>query len=398
MRSRRRTLIPIAIASLLLGMLLCWLSPWAAPLRYRRMSLVALNRIVEREPDNRLAWRELGLRLAHDGDGALSEPALRRALALDATDAEVATGLGEILLSRGEYPEAFQVLKTAVEHRPDYPLARMALGRLYRRRGSYHHAAEQFEVVARRHRDYPDAWRELAVCYLQMQQVARASDAIGRALAQNPKEPEYLEVRAATEAAVGRVDTALASLQRAGELAPRSAIIQARLASMLLAHHRGDADLALATQAADRLEGIDPTYPLLPYLRGQLAVFQHDWGAAVHHLEQAREATPDQPEVYYALSQAYRRVGRRREAEQMLARYRRQQDLQRRIDAVRIKLTMEQDQIPLYCQLSELQFQAGDLRGAKESLANALQLDPGDARAQRQQRRLERLSARTGPR
>jgi predicted Zn-dependent protease len=387
---RARLAVVAAVLLVSVGGLGWWFGPWNEANRYRKTSLVSLRRIVESQPQNRLAWREIGLRLAGDGDGTMAEPALREALRLDAADVEVATGLGEILLARGATEEAFQILSAVVGRRPDYAPGRMALGRLYRRKGAYQRAAEQFETVASQHVGFPDASYQLAVCFLQMQQVSKASTAIDRALAESPDEPEYLSVRAAVHAAIGEVDQALASLTHAAELAPTSVRTQASLASMLLAHQRGPDDLALADRAISQLEKLRPDHPLLPYLHGRRAMLKQQWAAAVEALEAARESTPSQDEVYYSLSQSYRRVGRKADAATALAEYRRRDNLRRRINQVQIRLAETKDQLPLYRELAELQLKLGDVGSARASLTAAQVIAPNDADLRR---RLDELAA-----
>lgn len=353
-----------------------WWGPWNREVRYSRADLVSLNRIAERDPQDRLAWRQLGLRLAADGDAQLAEPALRQALALDTRDAEVATALGELLTARKDYSEAFQALQTAVNHRPDFLLARMALGRLYRKKGSYGHAAEQFTTVARSDPSFTDAHYELAICFLQLQQIAKAQGSISDALKQAPREPGYLAVQASIDAALGNIDRAAASLETAASLAPGDVKIQSNLAKMLLVSGRGGADLPRAEKAVARVADLDPDYPLLPFLRGQLAVERGDWSEAAVHLRQAIARTPDLNESYYALSRAERRLGHAREADRLLAAYRRRQSLLRRIDELRISLGNRPNQPDVYADLAALQIELEDRRGAAASLRAALEIKP----------------------
>lgn len=366
-----------------------WLSPMARPLRYERMSLLDLRRETRRDASNFEAWKKLGLRLAAAGDGGMAEPVLRSAFALRPNDPEAATALGEILMERREYPEAFQVLKTAVDENPGYPLARMALGRLHRRRGAYHLAVEQFRAVVENHRGFPDAWGQLATCYLQMQQVAKADEAISRALEAEPDQPEYLLIRAATLAAVGKHREAGQVMERASAARPDDPGIQARYATLLLTHYERPEDLDRAGELLKALQQKAPDHPLLPYLRGQLAVHRGEWAASVPHLERARALNPGQDEVYYALSQAYRRVGREADADQALSTYRKNQSLRREIDELRIKLAVVAKRTPLYLRLARLQDQAGDRAGAAASLQTASQLDPDNPELKKEIARLQ---------
>jgi tetratricopeptide (TPR) repeat protein len=376
-RGRRRWVLPFLAALVVLSGVTWWFGPWSAPIRYSRSSLLDLRRIAEKDPQNQQAWRAIGLRLARAGDGGMAEPALRQALALNLADAEVATGLGEVLMSRGEYPEAFQVLRAAIEHQPDYLLARMALGRLYRRRGSHLNAAEQFRAVVDRDSRFADAWYELAICHLQMQQSAQAQNAIEQALREAPREPDYLALKGSIQVAVGEVDPGIEATRLAAELAPGDVRIQATLVNLLLAHHRSDDDLDLAEKTLEHLGAIAPQQQLLPYQRGQLHLLRGNWQQAVVDLEQARERSPGQDEVYYSLSQAYRRSGREAEADEVLAVYRRRQDLRRRIDDVRVALGSEpKDPAKLYEDLAVLQVNYGDFDAAINSLEQALTHQP----------------------
>ncbi|MFN3650830.1 MAG: tetratricopeptide repeat protein [Armatimonadota bacterium] len=391
---RRAPAFAFALAAVAIAGLVWWFGPWNAELRYSRMGMVALKRLAEDAGTDRLAWRQLGLRLARSGDGDMAEPALRHAFELDPSDPEVATGLGEILTARKEYPEAEQVLKAAVNHHPEFSLARMALGRLYRRQGSYGHALDQFRAVTERDPGFSDAFYEQAVCYLQLQQVARAQAAVSQALAKVPDDPNYLSIQASIHAALGNIPGATQALQLASTRAPGDVQIQANLAKMLLTTGRGGSDTELAQQAVERLEALSSTHPLLPFLHGQVAVQRQQWHAADEHLREAVRTTPDLNEAYYALAQVQLRLDRREEAERLLATYRHRQDLLRRIDELRINLGNRPGQAELYLELAELQLELGDRRGAQASARNAVDLAPDDREVGRRAKQLEK---RIGP-
>lgn len=386
----------IFLAAVALGAAIWWYGPWNAERRYRRSSLVSLRRLVDRDPKNQAAWRQLGLRLARDGD-PLAERYLREALALKPDDAEVATALGELLLFTGAYPEAFQILRAAVEHHPHFLPARMVLGRLYKRKGSYLHASSQFEAITARDRQWPDVWYELANCYLQMQQTAKARSAITEALRQSPRDPQYLALQGSIEAAVGNVDAGIASTKAAAELAPRDLKIQSNLTNMLIYYHRNAQDLADAERLIARIEQLAPNHPLLPYQRGELERLRSNWQAAARYLEMALHTVPERNEVYFSLSQVYRRLNRPQDSERMLAVYRRRQDLQRRIDEVRMMLGAHPNDITLHTRLADLQVKAGDHAGAVSTLEAALQIAPGDAQVQRRLQQLKSLRTPGAP-
>ncbi|MCW3099427.1 MAG: Tetratricopeptide repeat [Chthonomonadaceae bacterium] len=391
--ARRRVGI-IAAVLLCVGMiggLAWWYGPGNAPSRYRRMSLLELNQTLNRNPKDALAARTLALRLAGEGDAGMGEPALRTALALNPNDPEVATGLGELLMSKGRYAEAFQALKSVAARFPHYEPGRSALGRLYMKKGSYLHASTEYEAVVAQDKSADDAWYQLAVCYLQMQQSAKAQNAIDAALRLQPEEPHYLALKGSVDVAVGNVGAGIDETRRAAQLAPRNIRIIATLTNLLLAQHRSEADLDMAEQTIGRLEQLNPDYPLLPFQRGELERLRQHWPAAAHYLERALATTPNQDEVYFSLSQVYRRLNRMPEADRMIGIFRHRQQLSQQMDAVRIALGSSPDDPNLYVQLADLQMQLGDKDGAIGSVKAGLALDPKSVPL------LRRLQAFSGP-
>jgi tetratricopeptide (TPR) repeat protein len=373
-----------------LGAGLWWFGPWNEENRYRGAPLLSLKQTVDANPKNRKAARQLALRLADTGDPALAEPALRNALELDPTDPEVGTGLGELLQVTGRTPEAFQVLKATVGHHPEFPLARMALGRLYKQKGSYHHAAEQFQAAIDADKNFTDAWYELAICNLQMQKGAQARAAIAEAIRQAPNEAQYLALKSSVDAVVGATDEGIETARKAAELAPNDAKVQINYANILLAHYRGEEDLMKAEQVIARLEKVDPRLRILPYQRGELERRRKNWPAAQKYLEQAVQRTPYMDEAYFSLSQVYQRVGKKKEADRVLAYYRRRQYLRQEINAVGLSLSERPNDVNLHLRLARLNIEAGERNTAIGTLQNALQVDPKSAEARSL---LEKLTA-----
>ena len=366
-----------------LGSTVWWYSPGNSANRYGRMSLLDLNHTLDRDPHDLAAARMLALRLAHSGDAGLAEPALRNSLLLNPNDAEVATGLGELLMAKGRYPEAFQLLKSAAERFPNYGPGRAAMGRLYMKKGSYLHAATEFEAVVERDKSADDAWYQLAICYLEMQQSAKAQAAVDAALHLQPKDPHYLALKGSVDVAVGNVGAGIDETRRAAEIAPRDIRINSTLVNLLLAQHRTDADLDLADQTIGRLEQINPDYPLLPYQRGELERLRQRWEPAAHYLEKALLTTPQQDEVYFSLSQAYRRLNRSQDADRLMKLYTQRQDVHRKMDALRIQLGSQAENAMLYAKLADLQMQIGDRSAAIASVKSGLGIDPKNALLQK---------------
>lgn len=375
-----------------------YVGPWSRAWRYERSSFLGLRQHLYRNPEDFLAWKILGLKLARSGDGRMAEPMLAQAYSLNKNDPEVTTALGEVLMANGNVDDAFQFLKSVTASHPNFATGHMALAQLYMRRGSYHNAANALETVAKLDPDFPDVWHDLAICYLQMQQAAKAQAAIEKALKAQPNNPRYLALKGSVDVAVGNMDAGIAAATRAAELAPRNMRIQSSLITMLLAHGRDEADLKTAEEAIARVEKANPSFPLLKFHKGELARKRGNSQEAVKCLEEALVANPTQDEIYYSLYLAYRRAGKAKEAEQALAAYRKRQDLRRQIDEVRIALANAPDKAGLYVRLAHLQFRQGDRKSALESMEKAIQLDPNHKDIPPEARRLveERRRAAQG--
>lgn len=379
--------IGLAAAALLgcglIGGLIWWYGPANAANRYQRMSLLDLNQVLSRNPKDALAARTLALRLARAGDMGMGEPALLTALDLNPNDPEVATALGDLWIAKKRYPEAFQVLKAVTARSPHYLLGRSELGSLYMKKGSYLHASEEYEAIVTQDKSADDAWYQLAICYLQMQQSAKAQNAIDNAIRLKPQIAHYLALKGSIDVAVGNVDKGIEDTRRAAQLAPKSTHILSTLVNLLLAQHRNDADLDLAEQAIGRLEQLDPDLPLLPFQRGELERLRQHWQAASRYLERALVLTPTQDEVYFSLGQVYRRLNRTQDADRMTHIFQRRQGLSQKMEALRIDLSSHPDKIDLYAQIADLQMQLGDREGALNTVRSGLALDPKNAALQR---------------
>lgn len=383
------SLAAIAVLAAICGAAAWYFGPAGVRLRYSHTDLVTLSRRTADNPKDVAAWREVGLRLARDGDPMAEQP-LREAFSLDPSDPEVACALGELLTSRRQFGEAFQALSACVAHHPGFFLGRMALGRLYKIKVSYLHAIEQFQAAEKVDPSSPDAHYQLAICYLETEQSARARTEIEQALHLAPSEPRFLALKGSVDAVTGNIDSAIAETQRAAQLAPRDMKVQVTLAEILVGHQRGPGDLDHAAQQIAVLEKLAPDYVLLPYLKGEVARLRGDYVTAAHQLEQALAAAPTQDEIYFSLSQSYRRAGRTSEADRVLAVYRRRQDIRRRIADAQVLISDHPNDVPLHEKLADLQAQVGEIDLARSTLTDALQVDPN---AQSVKQRLAALRA-----
>src|SRR5580700_2636820 len=106
----KNILVAIALVALIGGSAarVWWYRPANDENRYRRMSQAELKQLVDSEPGNAAAWKQMALRLARTADVDSAEPAIRKALELSPDDAELATELGRLCTATGRDLEAYR--------------------------------------------------------------------------------------------------------------------------------------------------------------------------------------------------------------------------------------------------------------------------------------------------
>jgi predicted Zn-dependent protease len=291
----------------------------------------------------------LGLTLEKSGQPAAAIPELERATKAEPNFAPAWFLLGLAYQQLGQPKKAIVPLRKSVgldDRNVDahFELADAALAA-----GESQEAAKEFQIVADRRPELAKAWQGLGLAYVTLGDLKRAEQCFGR-VAALPDSPEIHELLAESDQRLGRRVEAVEEWRKAVALAPNDLRLQGRLAESLVRDRKYDeaerilqplaaahpdngdwqylmgdvlfeqrrADAALPhLMAAERLmSGHLPTFEVLG--RVYLALDQPD--KAVRYLEKARAL--DDGSISFALSTAYRRLGREAEAKAALARYR----------------------------------------------------------------------------
>ncbi len=105
---------------------------------------------------------------------------------------------------------------------------------------------------------------------------------------------------------------AIAAFQHEIENSPNHAMARIQIAYIKLRNKDALAGLPLAQEAVN----LHPRLPLSHYMLGRLLFETGENNKAVSELEIARRLAPNEPRVYFALSRAYAKAGRKVEAEQ----------------------------------------------------------------------------------
>jgi tetratricopeptide (TPR) repeat protein len=191
------------------------------------------------KPDYADAHNNLGIALAQAGQlpGAIQE--YEQAIRIEPDSAEAHYNLGKAFLQEGRLSDAIGQYEQALRINPDSAGAHYNLGRAFLQEGRFSDAIGQYEQVLRLKPDYAEAHNNLA-WVLATAPPAQGGDpvrAVG--LAQRACElsgnrvPGDLDTLAVAYAAVGRFDAAVATAQKAIDLA--RAVGQAELAQEIAA-------------------------------------------------------------------------------------------------------------------------------------------------------------------
>jgi predicted Zn-dependent protease len=107
-------------------------------------------------------------------------------------------------------------------------------------------------------------------------------------------------------------ENAIAAFLREIENSPNHALARIQVAYLKLRNKDAAAGLPLAQEAVN----LHPRLPLSHYMLGRILFETGDNGKAISELEISRRLAPNEPRVYFALSRAYAKAGRKVEAEQ----------------------------------------------------------------------------------
>lgn len=124
------------------------------------------------------------------GRTELAESILDQALSIDQNNAELHFLKGRRFQEQGQLGQALQSYRRAVELRPDYADARMALALQLLQGANYAEAVQQFEAVARLVSDVPEVHLGLGNAYRATKQWEKSKNELDRVIATSPRSAE----------------------------------------------------------------------------------------------------------------------------------------------------------------------------------------------------------------
>ncbi|WP_353860671.1 tetratricopeptide repeat protein [Azospirillum formosense] len=328
---------------------------------YRRLgrldeAALAFYRVVQARPDHREAWRSLALVLRVLGHSD-AELCLRRALADDPTDREVARDLGTLLNGRGDFAEAVAVLTPAVDADSGQD-ARLIFhlgsalqgdGRLAEAVGRYRDALSRDPLLA-------GGWNNLGVALLDLGDHTAAVAALRTCIALHPTDAVAFNNLGTGLDGVGRPLEGARVFQRALTIRPDYGKALNNLGNSHRVARRAEAATALYRRALI----VQPDYPDSYTNLGNILKDGDDWQGALRLHRRAVRLAPRSAIALTTMGLALNVLGRNGEAE----------------TAHRRALSIDVAHAEAYANLGMLQWQTMRVAEAERTLRRALRIDP----------------------
>jgi len=362
-------------------------------------ALSVLKRAAALLPSNSRIALNLGLAHGRVGDSAASETELRRALELRPSYGAALVALGGVLRKRGRTDEAIELLEKATESGGNEERARalVALGRALLDAGHADRARRSFEQAIERAPAAPEVRVSIARGYLAARDADAALQVLDKALIIAPDVPQVHAVLGQAMERKGDDSAAERAYEDAIRLDPGYRFARRRLFRLALQ----DRDYPRAKMQVEHLIADAPDDPEHVFLAGLLAARRGDSDEARSRYRDAIEkAEGDYPEAYFNLGrlekaagrtaaaiEAYKkaielRPGYREAANNLGLAYKSSGDLDAAEAEFRRAIALDERYAAAWLNLGEVQAARGDQAAAIASFERALQIRPGYPAAQ----------------
>lgn len=242
------------------------------------------------QPAAQRAWHHYNLGSVYASSGRWREAAsaYRRAIELDATSVVAVENLATVLQNQGQFDDAEAMYRRALSLSPERVGVHRNLGSLYARTGSL----EQAEASYRRALAYTESEDAPEAMHPSAAECARLAAAI------------FMDLGAVQQTA-DRLDDALASYRRAGELTPRDSTPFTRCGVVLVAL----GELAAAERAHRRAVALSPVDAAAHNALGASLASLGRYDEAAQVLARSVELDPDNVHAHYNLGVVCHRQG-----------------------------------------------------------------------------------------
>jgi tetratricopeptide (TPR) repeat protein len=215
-----------------------------------------LDRVLEWFPERHYAWYLLGVNFGAAGQYDEAIEALRKAVELNPQNAAALNALGNVYSALNRYDEAQSAYEQAADLDPSSAKSFDGLGSVYTAIGSPEQAITAYEEAIARDADHSAAYIGLGWLYLGMERNEEALAAFEEGARLAPEQAAVHNGLGDAHIALGQVDQAAAAYRRAIELDPHFAPARSGLGKVCLVYGRPDAACTAFEQAIE----IDPNF------------------------------------------------------------------------------------------------------------------------------------------
>ena len=275
-----------------------------------------MRQAVELSPKEAEYLIRLGLILTMQERPKVAAIFYERALKLDPNNQTVRRHLAGSQWQSGRLDAAEANLKLVLEANPRDPEALLMLGMVLLGAGRFPDAQAAAQKAAKAMPSSDQAYTVKGMAEMQMQRYTEAAKSYGKAVALNPKALDANLGLAVSLWDAGNIAESFAVFEQGLKRFPEDAFHYLEYGRLLLKSAKPD-DSAAETRAIGLLQNaltLNGSLPEAHYLLGDLALRKGDPEKALQHLEQAVMLDPGSSKVHFALSRAYRRMGRMDEA------------------------------------------------------------------------------------
>jgi tetratricopeptide (TPR) repeat protein len=228
--------------------------------------------------------------------------------------------LGWCYEGQGDFVRAVAAMDKAIEEDPANESNHLDVGRIlleaHRPKGALEAAKTALSLA-------PDSARAYGLKGLAESELSQPIDAVQsylQAVKLDPTDPKALLGLALAQEREGKTQDAQATFEKGIQQFPSNAALYQEYGKMLLIF-RGDdpeASEAHAVTLLTKALALDKTLAMAHFELGNLALSKGQVAQAVTQLEAATKLSPDESRAHYALSRAYRRLGRVEDADREL--------------------------------------------------------------------------------
>ncbi|MEM7453558.1 MAG: tetratricopeptide repeat protein [Planctomycetota bacterium] len=283
--------------------------------KYRRDSLLRLDRVIELSPDMTEAWLLIArLQTLDGGDTAVAEEALDKVLELAGEDTKQKS---EALLSRAtlaavqnDEEALVKYLSEAIEIDPENTRAMQIRGEYYLRKGEPEKAVEDFKLWLNADPDNLDAYFKVATSMAELEMYDEAVEIVDEAIKVKPDEIRTHIARAGLNMDREEFEEAIQDATNALGLDRRSR--EGLIIRSEAYLYNGDYEEAI--EDVEEMLEEEPGLIAAIEMRGRIRAAQGDFAASIEDYKLLAENRPDQIGYSLQLAQLYNADDRPRQA------------------------------------------------------------------------------------